>query len=214
MKSSTIKFLLASSSPYRAKMLAQLGIAFEQCAPDIDEAPLAGELPRDMAQRLSKQKAQALRAQFPEHIVIASDQVACIEGELTPITKPGSVSKARAQLQACSAKQVYFHTGLCVTAPEHIAKARNQNADVSMVETFSVKFRALDHAQICRYIDIEQPLQCAGSFKAEGLGIRLFESFDGRDYNTLIGLPLMALIDILLGFGIDILNTQKTKEDK
>ncbi|MBT1449547.1 septum formation protein Maf [Glaciecola sp. XM2] len=207
MNTDTPKFLLASSSPYRAAMLRQLGIAFDVASPNIDESPLCTELPAHLALRLSQQKAQSLVSNYAEHIIIASDQVACIAGTHAPLGKPLSITNAIAQLTRCSGRVVDFYTGLSVILPDSICAPRQCEKQHTLVEKFSVEFRTLSHAQIEAYVHAEQPLDCAGSFKAEGLGIALFQGFSGRDYNTLIGLPLMALVDTLNRFGIDVLQS-------
>jgi MAF protein len=198
------KLLLASSSPYRAKLISQLGLKFESYSPEIDESPLANEPPKQLAKRLSQQKAAVAQALYSEHIIVASDQVASLSGDDKPIGKPLSFEKAHAQLTKYSGKTLSFYTGLSLYLPESFAAKQQVAQHHSLVESFQVTFRALSDHQIRRYLEIEKPFDCAGSFKAEGLGISLFERFEGRDYNTLIGLPLMALVDLLLAVGIDI----------
>ena len=198
-------FLLASSSPYRAKLLSQFGVPFDTFSPNIDESPEVGESANTLAFRLSQAKANAVADKFPEHIIIASDQVACIKGTEKPLGKPNTRENAIAQLTQCSSKTVHFYTGLSVIMPSAILKHASQGRQQTIVETFDVNFRALTQTQIEAYIDIELPLDCAGSFKAEGLGIALFDSFSGRDHNTLIGLPLMALNDCLKTFDVDLM---------
>lgn len=180
--------VLASGSPYRRELLARLRLPFEWAAPDVDESPMPDELAPARAGRLAIAKARALAARFPQHLIIGSDQVAELDGR--HLGKPGSRENAIAQLSACSGEMVLFHTGLCL-----FNSASGET--MATVETFSVQFRSLDLAEIERYIDAEQPLDCAGSFKSEGLGISLFASFHGRDPNALVGLPLMALCDML-----------------
>ncbi len=179
--------ILASTSKYRRKLLSQLEIPFSTQSPNVDESALPGEAPSELARRLAQAKARAVAAQNPTSLVIASDQVAELDGKA--LCKPGSVERAEAQLLAASGRSVLFHTGLCVI---------NGEREHLLVEEFRVRFRTLTAEQIHRYVAREQPLDCAGSFKAEGLGITLFESLSGRDPNTLIGLPLIALTDILL----------------
>lgn len=186
--------ILASSSRYRAALLARLQLDFLQHSPDVDETPLAGESPARLAERLARDKARAVAAMHPGCLVIGSDQVASLDSEF--LAKPGSAERAYRQLARCSGKTVQFHTGLCLAGPE--------DAVTSLVDTFTVVFRKLTDAQIKRYIEREQPLDCAGSFKAEGLGISLFEKFSGKDPNTLIGLPLMDLVTLLNQRGIAI----------
>lgn len=204
MQSHSPKLLLASSSPYRAKLFAQLGFKFETYSPDIDESPLVNESPIQLAKRLSQQKASVAQAQYGEHIIVASDQVASLNGDEKPIGKPYSFDNAYAQLSKCSGKTLIFYTGLSLYLPASFATKQQVAQQHSLVESFQVTFRKLSDHQIRRYLEIEKPFDCAGSFKAEGLGISLFEQFEGRDYNTLIGLPLMALVDLLLAVGIDI----------
>nr|WP_136252288.1 Maf family protein [Ningiella ruwaisensis] len=197
--------VLASSSPYRAKLLGQLGLVFEQLSPDINENPHPDEVPEVLAKRLSAEKAQKVHSTMPEYIVIASDQVASIEGSNYILNKPQTMSKAEEQLSACSGKTVHFYTGLAVLAPPQLAHRQKCNALQVCVERYSVTFRKLSETQIRSYINRENPLNCAGSFKVEGLGIALFSHMDGRDYNALIGLPLIALTDALNRLGIDVL---------
>jgi MAF protein len=204
MQSNSPKLLLASSSPYRAKLIGQLGLTFETFSPDINESPLADESPKHLAKRLSEQKAAIAQAHHSEYIIIASDQVATLSGDDKPLGKPLSFDKAHAQLTKYSGKTLSFYTGLSLYLPEFFATKQQVAQHHSLVESFQVTFRALSDHQIRRYLEIEKPFDCAGSFKAEGLGISLFERFEGRDYNTLIGLPLMALVDLLLAVGIDI----------
>ncbi len=200
-----LPILLASSSPYRASLLAILGVEFTQASPDIDEQALAGETPRQLAARLSEQKALALRAAYPRHIIIGSDQVAATSNDIV-LGKPHTESNAIAQLKACSGDCVKFYTGLCVSLPSSPDKS---NA-TTHVETGKVYFRNLSSREIVAYVKAEQPLDCAGSFKSEGLGISLFERLDFDDPNALIGLPLISLNKILLEHGINILLNQKT----
>jgi MAF protein len=208
------KFLLASSSPYRAGQFTQLGLHFEQFSPNVDESPEPNELPPHIAQRLSDAKALSAQRLYPDHIIIASDQVACLAESNQPFGKPLTSEKAVAQLSACSGKKVVFYSGLSVLVPETFASADQHKRHYTAVETYTVCFRPLSIEQIKQYIRAEQPLQCAGSFKAEGLGISLFDGFEGRDYNTLIGLPLMALNDIFFRIGIDVLALQSAQSSR
>ncbi len=187
-KQETLSLILASSSPYRRQLLEKLGLAVLQQAPDIDETPRENEQPAETARRLSLAKARALAATHPNALIIASDQVAELEGQA--LGKPGTPANAKAQLQACSGKTVHFHTGLC------LLNTLNHTYQLS-VEPFSVNFKTLSEAQIERYIERESPLDCAGSFKSEGLGIALFSSLTGSDPNSLIGLPLIRLTEFL-----------------
>lgn len=180
--------VLASSSSYRKMLLGKLGLPFEAAAPDIDESPLPGESPRALVHRLAIAKAQALTDRFPNHLIIGSDQVADLDGHT--LGKPGTAERAREQLRLASGRSVEFLTGLCLLN----SATRTLEATV---ESFRVHFRTLSEMQISRYVAREQPLDCAGSFKSEGLGIALFEKLEGDDPNTLIGLPLIRLAQML-----------------
>lgn len=187
--------LLASSSPYRKALLQRLGLPFISASPDINESPATGESPQHLAIRLAQEKAQALAPSYPGHWIIGSDQVACL-ADGTLLSKPGSHEQAIHQLTRSSGQQVSFLTGLALL-----------NADTGAIQThcepFRVHFRTLTHREIEQYLRREKPYDCAGSFKMEGLGIALFESLDGRDPNSLIGLPLIALIDLLRNWGLN-----------
>ncbi|SDK15536.1 Maf family protein [Microbulbifer yueqingensis] len=193
--------ILASSSQYRRALLNQLGLTFESASPHINEAALEGEPARDLAARLARQKALALAERFPQGIIIGSDQVAECGGRT--LGKPGSPERAVEQLMACSGKRVHFHTGVSVLD----ATSGRQLAEV---EQFDVVFRSLREDQIRYYVEQENPVDCAGSFKVEGLGIALFEKMEGTDYNSLIGLPLIRLISMLRQFDIDVLGPAAT----
>lgn len=198
--------LLASSSPYRAAMLQQLGLVFDTYSPNIDESALVNEQPQQLAERLSIEKARAAQSVFPDSLIIASDQVACMDASAQIIGKPYTQVNAIKQLTQYSGNTLHFYTALSVFAPTDYGVKHQVQTQHTLVETYSVTFRQLSQRQIERYIQIEQPLDCAGSFKAEGLGISLFERFSGRDYNTLIGLPLMALVETFQALHIDILD--------
>jgi MAF protein len=186
--------VLASSSPYRRRLLERLGFAFDCQAPEVDETPKPGELPETLAQRLAQAKARALIQTHPGKLIIGSDQVAVLEGQI--LGKPGGFERARRQLLASSGRTVDFLTGLCLL-----------NSDTGACQThcepFRVHFRALTPEQVASYLKKEEPYDCAGSFKMEGLGIRLFQRLEGRDPNALVGLPLIALIDMLQNEGVD-----------
>lgn len=185
--------LLGSSSPFRASLLNKLHLPFEQAAPEIDERPLENESPDQMVQRLTKNKAMALQADYPQHIIIASDQTACLNQQ--PLGKPHTFDNAFKQLKSFSGQCVTFYTGLGVIDPN--------NGDYHQaLDTTKVYFRELSDAVIENYLQIEQPLKCAGSFKSEGLGITLFEKFEMTDPNALIGLPLIELTSIFKKMGI------------
>jgi MAF protein len=190
-----LPLLLASSSPARRKLLLRLGLPFQIGSPDIDETPLPGETIFQMVQRLSEAKARALAPRHTKALIIGSDQALLFDDQI--LGKPGNHSKARDQLNRLSGQEVTFYTGLCLlnSATGHCQLA---------VEAFKVAFRELSPATIERYLQADEPYQCAGSFKAEGLGIALFKSFEGRDPNSLVGLPLMALVDFLLNEGIQV----------
>lgn len=188
------KLVLASSSTYRKALLSKLLLDFECASPNIDETPLAAETPEALVTRLAQSKAQALSGSYPEHLIIGSDQVACFENQI--LGKPHHFEAAHQQLTQFSGKSVVFLTGLCLL---NSATHKLQ----SSIETYKVQFRQLSAQQIANYLTKETPYDCAGSFKSEGLGISLFESFEGNDPNTLIGLPLITLIRMLNNEGID-----------
>ncbi|MCK5609238.1 septum formation inhibitor Maf [Candidatus Pacearchaeota archaeon] len=190
--------VLASSSPYRQELLRKLGLEFTAISPDVDETPLKGESPEALVKRLAETKARAVSAQFPQALIIGSDQVAILGNKI--LGKPGTHQRAKEQLKAASGERVSFLTGLCLL---NSATGRGQVDIVS----FNVQFRRLDDAQIENYLLKEKPYNCAGSFKSEGLGIALFAALEGEDPNALIGLPLIRLVDMLKTEGIDILIT-------
>ncbi|MCT1423676.1 Maf-like protein [Klebsiella aerogenes] len=180
--------LLASTSPWRRMLLEKLSLPFECAAPEVDETPLPGESARQLVVRLAQAKAQALASRFPQHLIIGSDQVCVLDGEITG--KPHTEENAHCQLRKASGTIVTFYTGLALynSANGHLQ---------TECEPFDVHFRHLSDQEIEAYIRKENPLQCAGSFKSEGLGITLFERLEGRDPNSLIGLPLIALCQML-----------------
>lgn len=188
--------ILASTSPFRQSLLSKLGLPFIAVAPQCDETPLAGESAQDLVQRLAAGKAQALAAAYPDHWIIGSDQVCVLDGAITG--KPHSVEKACQQLAAASGKIITFYTGLALIQPQ-------SGQQYVICEPFNVHFRSLSANEIRQYVEKEQPLNCAGSFKSEGMGICLFERLEGRDPNTLVGLPLIALNEMLLKVGINAL---------
>lgn len=182
------QLVLASTSRYRRELLSRLGLPFDVCAPDADEAPLAGEAPSDTAERLALVKARAVADRYPQALIIGSDQVAHLDGRI--YGKPGNHENAVRQLQEMSGRTVTFHTGLCLlNAETGVARVRGV--------PIRVTFRALTDETIERYLRREQPYDCAGSAKSEGLGISLIARFEGDDPNALIGLPLIALCDLL-----------------
>ncbi|MFT5790415.1 MAG: MAF protein [Shewanella sp.] len=188
--------ILASTSPFRKQLLEKLNLPFSCCSPEVDETPLDNESPKDLVLRLSKLKAAACAAKYTDGVVIGSDQVAVINNKI--IGKPLNRETAIEQLSQSSGQSITFYTGLAL----HDVESGQVEA---IVEPFIVHFRALSHKAISRYVDIEQPFYCAGSFKCEGLGIALFERLEGKDPNTLVGLPLISLIDLLHRQGIDVL---------
>ena len=188
-----LPLLLASSSPARRSLLEKLGLPFAVASPDIDESPFPGETAENLVIRLSQAKAMALANDYPASLIIGSDQVLTIGNET--LSKPGNHERAREQLERLSGKTVTFHTGLC------LLNTRTRHCQ-AIAEPFEVSFRQLGTEQIERYLFADKPYGCAGSFKAESLGITLFERFQGRDPNSLVGLPLMALVDLLLTEGI------------
>lgn len=191
----TPALLLASSSPFRRELLGKLKLDFSHHSPDIDETRHEGESPTELVIRLAQQKAAALADQYPDTLIIGSDQVAVLGNKV--LGKPGTREKAIEQLSAASGQRVTFLTGLCLL---NTATGRTQTA----CEPFNVQFRTLKTAQIERYVDLEQPLNCAGSFKSEGLGIVLFKALEGRDPNSLIGLPLITLTEFLAAEGVQL----------
>jgi len=191
-----LPIVLASGSSYRRQLLDKLGINYHWHAPDIDESPLPNESPVELVTRLAEQKAHALASDYPAHLIIGSDQVAVLNGKI--LGKPGSIERARNQLTAASGNTVTFLTGLCLL---NSATGHCQTG----CENYRVSFRELSADRIENYLQKDQPFDCAGSFKAEGLGICLFRKLEGDDPNTLIGLPLIALITMLNNEGIDVL---------
>lgn len=180
--------ILASTSPYRRVLLEKLGLPFECAAPNVDESPQPGESPRHLVVRLAQEKAKSLAARFPDHLIIGSDQVCVLDGMITG--KPHTEENARQQLLKARGNIVTFYTGLALynSSTGHLQ---------TECEPFDVHFRHLSEQEIDDYVRKERPLNCAGSFKSEGLGIALFDRLDGRDPNTLVGLPLIALCQML-----------------
>lgn len=189
------RLLLASSSPYRRELLSRLQLPFECCAPEIDETARPGESAEQLVRRLAEAKTRALSQSHPDHLVIGSDQVAVLGSKI--LGKPQTAERATAQLMACSGSSVTFLTGIA------LLDSRNGQLQVDCIP-FTVHFRQLDRTTIERYLAMEQPFDCAGSFKAEGLGISLFRSTEGSDATSLIGLPLIRLVDMLLKQGIQV----------
>jgi len=192
---SNITLILASTSPFRRRLLEKLNQPFATVAPNVDETRKPGESAANLVTRLATAKALAAAREFPDALIIGSDQVACIDRQI--LGKPGDRTRAVEQLRLTSGKTVEFLTGLSLV---------NSRTGIQQTacEPFKVHFRHLDNAQIIRYVDAEQPFNCAGSFKSEGLGITLFERLEGDDPNTLIGLPLIRLIAMLAKEGINL----------
>lgn len=190
-----LPIILASTSPFRAALLKKLQLPFTTCAPEIDETPLKNEDPKTMVQRLTLEKARKVEHDWPEHFIISSDQCAVFDGEI--IGKPDGYSEAITQLQKFSGNRVEFLTGLC------LLNTATGSWQLDVVP-FYVHFRTLTTGQIENYLRLDQPYNCAGSFKSEGLGISLFSRLEGDDPNTLIGLPLIRLTDFFLQEGIEL----------
>ena len=188
--------VLASTSPYRAGLLKRLDLPFKQFNPAVDEAPLAEENGEDLVRRLSHAKALAASPAFPDSVIIGSDQVGLLDGRI--LNKPGSQDLAHAQLRAASGREVTFLTGLCV-----LDSATGES--LISVDVCRVSFRELSESQIKDYIARENPVDCAGSFKVEGLGIALFRSVSMEDPTTLEGLPLIRLTSALQRFGLAVI---------
>ncbi|XQF90014.1 Maf family protein [Pseudoalteromonas espejiana] len=193
--------ILASSSPFRQSLLQKFNLPFSTFSPDIDESAKQNESPEQLVKRLSEAKAREAINHFNQGLVIGSDQVAVFDGQI--LGKPHNKENAIKQLSLFSGQTVTFLTGLCVY---DIAS----NKAKTLIEPFKVVFKTLTQKQIEAYCDAEQPYNCAGSFKSEGLGICLFEKLTGDDPNSLIGLPLIKLSQLLAEFNLDILAEQPT----
>ena len=190
------KLILASTSPYRRELLNRLGLAFDVANPQTDETPLPGETPESLSLRLSEAKARAVASLYPDALIIGSDQVATVDGKI--YGKPGNHQNAVEQLKQLSGKTVNFFTGLC------LLNAQNGRADVCGIPTL-VTFRQLTDSEIENYLLREPAYNCAGSAKSEGLGIALLSSMRGEDPNALVGLPLIALCDMLRRQGMAVI---------
>lgn len=191
------KLVLASTSPYRRELLARLQIPFEAVSPETDETALPDESPVATAERLAEAKARAVAGRHPGALIIGSDQVAYVAATLQRFGKPGTRENAIVQLRSMSGKAVVFHTGLCLL---NTATGRTHLRGIPT----EVRFRELSDAEIHRYIDKEDALNCAGSARSEGLGIALLEYLRGDDPNALVGLPLIALADMLRAEGVEL----------
>ncbi|HSD36144.1 MAG TPA: Maf family nucleotide pyrophosphatase [Rhodocyclaceae bacterium] len=185
--------VLASTSAYRKQLLERLGLPFLTDRPDVDETELPGETPPATAERLALEKAQAVAGRHPDALIIGSDQLA--HDGTQRFGKPGTVERAIEQLQAMRGKSIFFHTALC------LLDSRDGSYQLDAVST-EVRFRQLTDVEIERYVRRELPLDCAGSAKAEGLGISLLEYMRGDDPNALIGLPLISLCNMLRAAGV------------
>ena len=196
-----MKLVLASTSPFRKELLQRLGIDFSCASPNVDETPVKGESIEELVTRLSELKASAIASDYgndPEGaLIIGSDQSAVLNGE--PLSKPGNFENAVKQLTAASGQRIVFQTGLCLI---NTLTGHKQ----SVCEPYTVIFKELSQQTIEHYLKKEEPYNCAGSFKSEGLGIALFEKFEGEDPNSLIGLPLIKLIAMLKQEGVDVLD--------
>ena len=190
------QLVLGSGSIYRRELLQRLQIPFEVCSPDIDETPLAGEMPAATALRLAESKARAVATIYPDALIIGADQVAVLENTL--LGKPLTHGNATKQLRLLRGKEVTFHTALS------LFNSRSANVQARLIPSH-VKFRELSDQQIENYLAREQPYHCAGSAKSEGLGIALIERITGDDPNALVGLPLIALVQMLAHEGIEII---------
>ena len=185
--------ILASTSRYRRELLERLRLPFHVARPDVDESPRPEEAPSALAQRLARAKALTIATQHPESWIIGSDQVAALGGQA--LGKPGTRENAISQLTAMSGREIRFHTAVCLAHGETLIEAMDMTL---------VRFRTLEEDEIARYVDAEQPLDCAGSFKSEGLGIALFEHIESRDPSALVGLPLIALSKMLREAGFSL----------
>lgn len=189
-----MELILASTSPYRRELLGRLRLPFRVEAPEVDEQPLPDESPAGTATRLALAKAAAVFARRPQVVVIGSDQVATLD-DRSPIGKPGDFARARAQLRQASGRNLRFHTAFAVLSPDA--------APIVESVTVDARFRVLGDAEIDAYLRLEQPYDCAGSAKSEGLGITLLERMHTDDPTALVGLPLIRLSAALRRLGID-----------
>jgi septum formation protein len=189
--------ILASTSRYRKELLARLGLSFSCIAPGVDETARSGEAPLDLVGRLARAKASAVSEQQSDAWVIGSDQIAVLDRDQAPLGKPGTEARCQEQLRSCSGRTVEFLTAVAVMRSEN-------NALIEFTDTTLVVFRILDQPTIERYVAKEKPLDCAGGFKSEGLGISLCESIDSADPSALIGLPLIQLSKALRAVGFNV----------
>jgi len=190
--------ILASTSPFRQQILQKIMLPFDCAKPNVDETAQPNESASALVERLAIAKAKACKDQFNDHLIIGGDQVAVINDQI--VGKPHNFDNAFKQLRQASGQIITFYTGLCL-----YNSATDQHQ--SIVECFHVHFRELSDAMITGYLHAEEPYNCAGSFKSEDLGIALFDRLEGKDPNTLIGLPLITLMDMLKNEGINVLET-------
>lgn len=195
-KQSTYRLLLASSSVYRKELLSRLGLPFETASPDIDETPLPNESAAQTSRRLAEAKARALAAKYPDYLIIGSDQVALLDG--IQLGKPGTHDRAVIQLRQMRGRSIEFHTALCLynTVTNHTQ---------TIVDITRVSMRDYSDEEIESYLRREQPYDCAGSAKTEGLGIALIAAIENRDPTAIIGLPMIELVSMLRNEGISLL---------
>lgn len=194
--------ILGSTSRYRRELLQRLQIPFDVAAPDVDETPLPGETPCQMAERLALAKARAVASAYPQAVVIGSDQVADLNG--LPLGKPGSHERAVAQLRQMRGQTVIFQTAVAVVCAE-------SGFEESSLAAVRVKFRDLTDEEIENYLHAEQPYDCAGSAKSEGLGIALLESIENDDPTALVGLPLIRTCSMIRAAGVNLLADTRNK---
>jgi septum formation protein len=193
--SDIVRLVLASTSPYRRALLERLGVPFSVANPEVTEEHLPGEAPEATAGRLAEAKARAVADRYPDSLVIGSDQIAVCDGEI--LGKPLTHANALRQLRTLSGREALFHTAVCV----HNTRAGTTRARVVPCR---VTFRTLDDATIETYLTKEQPYDCAGSAKSEGLGIALIAKMESEDPSALVGLPLIALVDLLREQGLNV----------
>jgi septum formation protein len=196
----TPSLILASSSRYRREVLEKLHLPFQCVSPEIDETPLEDESPEQTSLRLAESKARKVAQAYPNALIIGCDQVATVDG--LQIGKPGNHDNAVKQLTMLSGKEVIFHSAIC------LYNSANQHMQ-STIAPYYVKFKSLSPGQIETYLRLEQPYDCAGSAKSEGMGIALLEYMRGDDPNALIGLPVIMLVDMLMQAGVDVLSTSR-----
>ncbi len=191
-----LKLVLASSSPFRKELLQKIYATFDTASPNIDESSKPDETPLALSKRLAIEKANALTADFPEHLIIGSDQVAMLGDK--QLTKPGSFDKSIQQLTLSSGSTITFYTSLCVLNSK-------TNEAITDTDICNVHMKSLSLEDITNYVKRDKPYGCAAAFKSEGLGITLFEKIEGDDPNALVGLPLIKLTKILNTMGFSVL---------